>query len=79
MGAFSIEYQAFLDGYCSIVQGLLDWFEVDLGLFEVNVMFTELLFIHVSCLIEYQGLLGGVFEETYRKRLIKEPVCIHTH
>jgi len=21
----------FLDGYCSIVQGLLDWFEVDLG------------------------------------------------
>jgi len=27
-----------LDGYCSTVQGLLDWFEVDLG-------FTELLFI----------------------------------
>ena len=25
----------FLDGYCSTVQGLLDWFEVDL-------MFTEL-------------------------------------
>ena len=30
---------AFLDGYCSTVQGLLDWFEVDLG-------FTELLFMH---------------------------------
>ena len=29
---------SFLDGYCSTVQGLLDWFEVDLG-------FTELLFI----------------------------------
>jgi len=29
----------FLDGYCSTVQGLLDWFEVDLG-------FTELLIIH---------------------------------
>ena len=29
----------FLDGYCSTVQGLLDWFEVDLG-------YTELLFIH---------------------------------
>ena len=28
----------FLDGYCSTVQGLLDWFEVQLG-------FTELLFI----------------------------------
>jgi len=29
-----------LDGYCSTVQGLLDWFEVDLG-------FTELLFIQI--------------------------------
>ena len=28
-----------VDGYCSTVQGLLDWFEVDLG-------FTELSFIH---------------------------------
>jgi len=28
--------KTFLDGYCSTVQGLLDWFEVDLG-------FTELL------------------------------------
>jgi len=24
----------FLDGYCSTVQGLLDWFEVDLGFTE---------------------------------------------
>jgi len=31
----------FLDGYCSTVQGLLDWFEVDLG-------FTELLFIQIA-------------------------------
>ena len=30
----------FLDGYCSTVYGLLDWFEVDLG-------FTELLFIQI--------------------------------
>ena len=30
-----------LDGYCSTVQGLLDWFEVDLG-------FTELLFIQID-------------------------------
>ena len=30
-----------LDGYCSTVQGLLDWFEVDLG-------FTELLFIQIN-------------------------------
>ena len=33
--------RAFLDGYCSTVQGLLDWFEVDLG-------FTELLFIQID-------------------------------
>jgi len=34
-----------LDGYCSPVQGLLDWFEVDLG-------FTELLFIHIDLFIQ---------------------------
>ena len=32
---------AFLDGYCSTVQGLLDWFEGDVG-------FTELLFIQIG-------------------------------
>jgi len=31
----------FLDGYCSTVQGLLNWFEVDLG-------FTELSFIQIN-------------------------------
>jgi len=31
----------FLDGYCSTVQGLLDWFEVDLG-------FTEISFIQID-------------------------------
>jgi len=30
----------FFDGYCSTVQGLLDWFEVDLG-------FTKLSFIQI--------------------------------
>ena len=30
----------FLDGNCSTVQGLLDWFEVDLG-------YTELLFVRI--------------------------------
>jgi len=28
------ELAAFLDGYCSTVQGMLDWFEVDLGFIE---------------------------------------------
>jgi len=37
-GKFTFFPMIFLDGYCSTVQGLLDWFEVDLG-------FTELLFI----------------------------------
>ena len=31
----------FVDGYCSTVQGLPDWFEIDLG-------FTELLFIQID-------------------------------
>ena len=31
----------FFDGYCNTVQGLLDWFEVDLG-------FTELSFIQIN-------------------------------
>jgi len=34
-------WKSFLEGYCSTVQGLLDWFEVDLG-------FTELSFIQID-------------------------------
>ena len=34
-------YLSSLDVYCSTVQGLLDWFEVDLG-------FTELSFIQID-------------------------------
>jgi len=37
-------WHTFVDEYCSTVQGLLDWFEVDLG-------FTELLFIHYCHII----------------------------
>ena len=37
----SVCVDTFLDGYCSTVQGLLDWFEVDLG-------FIELLFIQID-------------------------------
>jgi len=40
----------FLDGYCSTVQGLLDWFEVDLGL-------TELLFIHIDLCVMFVFVL----------------------
>jgi len=37
----TVQLHTFLDGYCSTVQGLLDWLEVDLG-------FTELLFIQID-------------------------------
>jgi len=32
-------YHSFLDGYCSTVQGLLDWFEVDTGFPELFFFF----------------------------------------
>jgi len=33
---------ASLDGYCSTVQGLLDWFEADLGVTKLLFMQTDL-------------------------------------
>ena len=43
-----------LNGYCSTVQGLLDWFEVDLG-------FTELLFIQIDlCVMCFCSLLPSL-------------------
>ena len=39
----------FVDGYCSTVQGLLDWFEVDLG-------FTELSFIQIDLPVSFAGV-----------------------
>jgi len=46
----------FLDGYCSTVQGLLDWFEVELG-------FTELLFIQIDLCVMcvYHALICKVY------------------
>ena len=58
---------SFLDGYCSTVQGLLDWFEVDLG-------FTEL-----SCiLVDYSQNVMLTFEncENDILRMSSENVCI---
>jgi len=52
----------FFDGYCSTVQGLLDWFGVDLG-------FTELSFIQIDLCEIYQEntppLLKEVISPTY--------------
>jgi len=55
----------FLDGYCSTVQGLLDWFEVDLG-------FTKLWFIQTDlCVLcaHYQWCLF----------LMMTVLCMHTY
>ena len=41
LSLFVCQEYTFLDGDCSTVQGLLDWFEVDVG-------FTELLFIQIG-------------------------------
>ena len=57
----------FFDGYCSTVQGLLDWFEVDLG-------FTELSFIQIDlCVHRIRSLdhnnvtrvYGSIFSYAY--------------
>ena len=46
-----------LDEYCSTVQGLLDWFEVDLG-------FTELLFIQIDLCVMCVFVLDRLRETT---------------
>ena len=51
----------FLDGYCSTVQGLLDWFEVDLG-------FTELLVIQIDLCVMCVFVLGIVSTPAYNIR-----------
>jgi len=43
-----------LGGYCSTVQGLLDWFEVDLG-------FTELLFIQIELCVDSFTCVARLF------------------
>jgi len=46
----------FLDRYCSTVQGLLDWYEVDLG-------FTELLFIQIDlCVMCFCSVLPRLMD-----------------
>ena len=44
----------FFDGYCSTVQGLLDWFEVDLGFTELSLIQIDYIFCricHTLCMI----------------------------
>jgi len=61
----------FLDGYCSTVQGLLDWFEVDLG-------FTEILFIQVDLCVTcicIHGYLNGIEAPTVPRAPAHSPAC----
>ena len=60
---------SFVDGYCSTVQGLLDWFEVDLGfrhgtLFVLNrallIRCKDLLAMHRSFLVRFKALFCSV-------------------
>jgi len=52
-------FTTFVDGYCSTVQDLLDWFEVDLG-------FTELLFTQIDLCVMY------VFAHRYSRHTTHE-------
>ena len=45
-----------LDGYCSTVQGLLDWFEVDLGFTELSFIQIDLCVLCVSVLYSHVSL-----------------------
>ena len=65
-----------LDGYCSTVQGLLDWFQVDLG-------FTELLFIQIDlCVMCVFVLYSPVslsscpFPRSVTRALALAPSCV---
>ena len=55
---FLLEF-VFLDGYCSTVQGLLDWFEVDLG-FIYFALFIQIDLCTVCLLIFCSNLLSNL-------------------
>jgi len=52
--------RTFVDGYCSTVQGLLDWFEVDLG-------FSELSFIQIDLCVHCGERWGAGVEYHFQK------------
>jgi len=62
----------FVDGYCSTVQGLLDWFEVDLGFTELSNSYCtltgikELVYTHTVC-------------HVYTTTCVYKRVSVHTH
>ena len=64
--AIALSSGPFFDGYCSTVQGLLDWFEVDLW-------FTELSFIQINlCVLCVLALSSGPFQVSVRMLRVKK-------
>jgi len=65
----------FLDGYCSTVQGLLDWF------FEVDLGFTELLFIQIdfSRKVWHAWRKNTISRKSPAYKLSKEPCILANH
>ena len=51
----------FVDGYCSTVQGLLDWFEVDLGFTELSLIQIDLCVLCVFVLYSRVSLSSCPF------------------
>ena len=87
---FSLQIFTFVDGYCSTVQGLLDWFEVDLGFTELSFMylFTDLYrhMNHLWIFTDIWIICGSlqIFESfmdlfTWLKGCIESCVCKERH
>ena len=53
----------FFDGYCSTVQGLLDWFEVDLGFTELSFIQIDLCGLRVFVLYSRVSLSSCLFKD----------------
>jgi len=53
-----------VDGYCSTVQGLLDWFEVDLGFTELYIF----MYISLKCVDLYlcNFMCSSIFAQLYK-------------
>jgi len=71
-------YVSFLDGYCSTVQGLLDWFEVDLGVTELLFIQIDLCVMCVSMCVRmsHVGKLAMICVDVHCKAVFDKCVCV---
>jgi len=74
----------FLDGYCSTVQGLLDWFEVDLGFTEISFIQIEA-FFYMMIIITMTQELGerdgthSLYADTHSACCTHHTFCVSGH